>query len=136
MSDLLDDVPGVAPPRPADNVLCSWYGYIVRYNPAELDGLPLARYHAALLAEGLIEADRPGSTCPLNQLPLFQKPTALFPDLPHSQAHHLGDFPRAEAFHDSIVKLPVWHTADGLDLATRYAKAFAKVSARSDELLA
>ena len=98
MSDLLDDVPGLRPPRPGDGVHPSWYGYIVRYDPTELGGLPLARYHAALLAEGLIEADRPGSTCPLNQLPLFQNPTALFPDLPRMTA---------QAERDDIVQLVV-----------------------------
>jgi len=136
MSDLLDTVPGFTPPRPPAAVRPSWYGYILRYDPAPLDGLPLDRFHAALLAEGLSEADRPGSTCPLNTLPLFQDPAALFPDLPRTRAHRPGDFPRAEAFHDTIVKLPVWHTTDGQDLATRYARAFQKIAAHHHELLA
>jgi hypothetical protein len=46
------------------------------------------------------------------------------------------DFLHAEAFNDSIVKLPVWHTADGFDLVTRCAEVFAKVSSHSYELLA
>lgn len=135
MTDLLSNVPGIIPPSPAADVRPSWYGYIIRYDSAALDGLPLDRYFAALVAEGLAEADRPGSTCPLNLLPLFQNPRALFPDLPRASSHGPGDFPQAESFHSSIIKLPVWHTTEGRDLATHYAHAFQKISAHYDELL-
>jgi dTDP-4-amino-4,6-dideoxygalactose transaminase len=135
MSDVLDNVAGITPPRFADDIRPSWYGYIVHYDPAMLGGLPLDRYFAALVAEGLTAADRPGSTCPLNLLPLFGNPRALFPDLPRSLSYKPGDFPQAEAFCDAIVKLPVWHTPDGQQLATSYASAFRKVSEHYHELL-
>jgi dTDP-4-amino-4,6-dideoxygalactose transaminase len=135
MNKIFAEVPGLTPPRSVHGVRPSWYGYIVRYQPEALDGLTLDRYFAALVAEGAIEADRPGSTCPLNLLPLFRNPRALFPDLSRAKAYYRGDFPRAEAFHESIVKLPVWHTAEGIDLAARYGQAFQKISAHYDELL-
>jgi perosamine synthetase len=97
--------------------------------------LPIERYFDALVAEGAQEADRPGSTCPLNLLPLFQNPKALFPDLPRRIGYRPGQYPRAEEFHRSSIKLPVWHRTEDLPLAASYARAFQKVGERHSELL-
>ena len=55
-------------------MLCSWYAFILRYDPAALNGVPIDEIYAALQAEGCIELDRPGSTQPLNELALFAGP--------------------------------------------------------------
>jgi perosamine synthetase len=70
----LEDVPGVSVVTPDDACISSWYGLILQYRPEELGGLPIERYFEAVQAEGCLEADRPGSTCPPNLLPLFQEP--------------------------------------------------------------
>ncbi len=126
---------GIRVPEHGSMLHPSWYGLILQYRPEELDGLPIGRFHEALLAEGCLEADRPGSTCPLNLLPLFQNPGALFPSYQEAFAYQTGDFPQAEAFHAGAIKLPVWHRDQDLPLARQYAVAFRKVSANYRDLL-
>jgi len=135
LSERLREVPGVEPIMPADGDRSSWYGLILRYLPDQLNGLPLNRYFAALQAEGAIETDRPGSTCPLNLLPLFQEPGPLFPALNRRFAYAPGQFPRSEAFHDSIIKLPVWYHEDDQGTVDAYIEAFGKVSTRHTDLI-
>jgi dTDP-4-amino-4,6-dideoxygalactose transaminase len=132
----LKDIPGIRVPQPGATLRPSWYGLILQYQPAELGGLPIQQYHEALLAEGCAEADRPGSTCPLNLLPLFRDPSGLFPAYEGKFAYGPGDFPRAEGFHAGAIKLPVWHREEDIPLVRQYIEAFRKVSAHYRDLLA
>jgi perosamine synthetase len=134
-SDLLAECSGITTPTMPTGFRSSWYGYIARYDEVALGGLPIERYLDALIAEGAQDADRPGSTCPLNLLPLFQNPKELFPDLPFGLAYRPGQYPRAEEFHRNSIKVPVWHRPDDLTLVASYAEAFQKVSAHHSELL-
>lgn len=131
----LEGVPGIRVVKPDEDRVASWYGLILQYQPDEFDGLPIGRYFEAVQAEGCHEADRPGSTCPLNLLPLFQEPEALFPGHVRDLGYGLGDFPRAEEFHARSIKLPVWHREEDLPLARQYVEAFRKVSANYRNLL-
>jgi perosamine synthetase len=110
-------------------------GLILQYQPEELDGLPIERYFEAVQAEGCLEADRPGSTCPLNLLPLFQEPEGLFPGYVGEFGYRPEDFPKAGAFHACSIKLPVWHREEDLPLVKQYVEAFRKVSANYRSLL-
>ncbi|SDL66082.1 dTDP-4-amino-4,6-dideoxygalactose transaminase [Glycomyces sambucus] len=135
LRDQLSDIPGIEPIAPAEGDRSSWYGLILRYRPDQLNGLTLDHYFEALQAEGALEADRPGSTCPLNLLPLFQEPGPLFPTLSRRFAYAPGQFPRAEAFHADTIKLPVWHRVDDQHTADAYLEAFRKVSAHHTDLI-
>jgi perosamine synthetase len=105
--------------------------------PEELDGLPIARFHEALLAEGLTEVDRPGSTCPLNLLPLFHDPAPMLPHYPHLDpvAYRDGQFPIAEQVWRHTLKLPVWHREEDLPLIDHYIEGLSKVIENHSELL-
>lgn len=131
----LEGAPGIRVVKPDEDRVASWYGLILQYQPDELDGLPIGRYFEAVQAEGCHGADRPGSTCPLNLLPLFQEPEALFPGHVRDLGYGLGDFPRAEEFHARSIKLPIWHREEDLPLARQYVEAFRKVSANYRNLL-
>lgn len=135
MIEQLRELPGLVVPTQAPDVRSSWYGLILQYRAEELDGLPIERFYEALQAEGCRELDRPGSTCPLNLLPLFQEPGALFSELEGTLSYAPGDFPRAEVFHRNTLKLPVWHHEEGLSLAESYVEAFRKVTDRYRDLL-
>ena len=128
LCDQLDDVPGIEPPRLPNGVQSSWYGLTLQYRADELSGLPVERYYDALKAEGCIELDRPGSTCPLNLHALFQEPGGLFPRYEGAFCYGAGEFPTAERIHHNTLKLPVWHREEDMPLAEQYVEAFHKVS--------
>ncbi|MFJ8430785.1 DegT/DnrJ/EryC1/StrS family aminotransferase [Kitasatospora sp. NPDC094019] len=129
-------IPGLEVTEIPEGVVPSWYGLTLTYRPDELGGLPIERFHEALIAEGATEFDRPGSTCPMNQLPLYQEPSPLFPDHPRSHRRYkAGDFPVAEHAHAHTIKLPVWHREQDLELAEGYLRAAIKISDHYKELL-
>ncbi|RJQ79989.1 DegT/DnrJ/EryC1/StrS family aminotransferase [Pseudonocardiaceae bacterium YIM PH 21723] len=133
----LGHVPGIKFPEIQDGVRPAWYGLPLTYVPEELGGLPIERFHTALLAEGLHEIDRPGSTGPLNQLPLFQDPEPMFPHYSARAevAYRGGQFPVAEQVWRNTLKLPVWHRLEDLPLIDNYIEGIRKVVDRHTELL-
>lgn len=137
LCDQLGQLPGIAVPEVPDEHQPAWYGLPLRYVPEDLDGLPVERFHAALQAEGCLEVDRPGSTCPLNMLPLFQDAEPLFPHDPglYDLHYHPSEFPMAEETHHHTLKLPVWHRDADLPLVRRYIDGFSKVIANYKHLM-
>ncbi|WP_328687432.1 DegT/DnrJ/EryC1/StrS family aminotransferase [Streptomyces caniferus] len=132
----LGQIPGLEVSSMPDGVKPSWYALTATYRPDQLGGLPVDRFHAALVAEGATEFDRPGSTRPLNQLPLYQHPSHLFPGYPNTRSRYReGDFPVAEKAHTHTIKLPVWHREQDLKLAEQYVCAARKASEHHKELL-
>ncbi|MFJ1793374.1 DegT/DnrJ/EryC1/StrS family aminotransferase [Kitasatospora griseola] len=132
----LSGIPGLEITPMPEGVIPSWYGLTATYKPDELGGLPIEKFHQALIAEGATEFDRPGSTCPMNLLPLYQHPNLLFPGHPHShRPYQAGDFPVAEHAHAHTIKLPVWHREQDLELAEQYIAAAIKISDHHKELL-
>jgi len=109
------------------NIEPSWYGFVFQYRDEELKGLSINKFYSALQAEGCVEIDRPGSTCPLNYLPLFQDPSGLFPNYHDKVRYSMGDFPAAERFHECSLKLPVWHDLKDEKIVALYIQAFKKV---------
>lgn len=135
MCGKLSQLPGITTPKLSYDVRSSWYGLALQYRSDELEGLPVERFYEALKAEGCLEVDRPGSTCPLNLHRLFQEPAALFPEYKDILSYSPGDFPIAERVHHNTLKLPVWHREEDLPLVNSYIEAFRKVVERYRDLL-
>ncbi|WP_194817954.1 DegT/DnrJ/EryC1/StrS aminotransferase family protein [Nocardia sp. XZ_19_385] len=134
LAEELDELPGLTMPWADQGVRSAWYGLTMQYAADAFDDVPVERFHAALLAEGCAEIDRPGSTCPLNLLPLFQEPGPLFPAFTGKLAYAPGDYPRAEEIHHATLKLPVWHREEDLPVVDRYIEAIRKVTEHHTEL--
>lgn len=120
------------------NIQPSWYGLIIKYKTEDLDNLPIEKFYEALKAEGLTEMDIPGSTSPLNLLPLFQKPQILFPaynDEENKFSYRKGDFPKAEKFYVSAIKMPVWAFKNDKKIVELYIKGIKKVVSNYKDLL-
>lgn len=106
----------------------SWYAFVFQYNQKELNNLSIEKFFEALQSEGLNEVDRPGSTCPLNLLPLFQNPAELFPVYKNQYfSYKPGDFPKAEKFYQNAIKLPVWAFKKDLKFVNLYIEGIKKV---------
>lgn len=137
LCDRLAGLPGIAAPAIPDGNRPAWYGLPLTYVPDELDDLPVETFHTALLAEGLAEVDRPGSTCPLTELPLFRDPNPLMSRFgAHSGMNYQpGQFPVAQKVWRNTLKLPVWHREEDLPLVERYIDGFRKVIDNHDDLI-
>lgn len=111
-----------------NNIEPSWYALVFRTDPKQIGNDELCE---ALKAEGLSGMDVPGSTSPLNLLPLFQDPTELFPvykDKKNYFSYNPGDFPKAEEFYKSIIKMPVGSFRSDGKLTNLYIKGIIRVA--------
>ena len=126
---------GLRIPLMAEGSSPSWYGYVIQYVPEELGELSIEKFVEALHAEGLIEVDLPDSTGPLNELPLFQDPSDLFPSYRGKLSYKSEDFPVAKKFYKNAIKLPVWFTEEDSVVVDNYIKGFEKVIKEHKSLL-
>ncbi|MCX7928701.1 MAG: DegT/DnrJ/EryC1/StrS family aminotransferase [Patescibacteria group bacterium] len=106
LSSLLKDVPGIKIPVICDGFYPSWYAYTIQFNSGCFD-ISTDDICKELVKEGLLDADKPSSTCPLNMLKLFQDPSLLYPEYTSLVSYKIGDFPCAEQFFDQTIKLPI-----------------------------
>jgi len=134
----LKSLPGISLPPAFFNseIELSWYGFVFQYKSEELENLSIEKFFEALQSEGLSEIERPGSTCPLNLLPLFQNPGDLFPIYKkYPFSYKVGDFPKAEKFYQNAIKLPVWAFRKDLKWVNLYIAGIKKVINNSRDLL-
>ncbi|MBA3046926.1 DegT/DnrJ/EryC1/StrS family aminotransferase [Patescibacteria group bacterium] len=120
------------------NIKPSWYGLVFQFNNKELRNLPIENFFKALQAEGLRDSDIPGSTSPLNLLPLFQDPAKLFPvygSCKNTFSYKTGDFPKAEHFYKNALKFPVGSSLKDKKLTDLYIKGLKKVINNYSDLL-
>ena len=135
MINKLESLPGIYPPKVDKTTNPSWYAFLFRYKKEELGNISIEIFFNAIQAEGCLEADRPGSTCPLNLLPLFQTPSKLFPNYSDKDFYKKGDFPVAENFFQNTIKLPVWPFSKDEKLIDKYLEAIIKVVKNYKDLL-
>lgn len=131
----LSGLPGIRVPELKNGEQPAWYAFIIRFVSEELDNLPIAKFFEALQAEGLADIDMPGSTCPLNLLPLFQSPGELFSNYEGKFSYKNEEFPEARKFFDTAIKLPVWVNDSDLPIVEKYIEAIEKVIKNYQELL-
>lgn len=131
-----ENIQGLIPPQITDNIQPSWYSLVFQYKSKTFQGLPIEKFFEALQGEGLLEADRPGSTSPLNLLPLFQNPNELFPAYKNNIfSYSPGEFPRAEKFYQNAIKFPVWAEQKNARTVASYIRGIKKVINNYQQLL-
>lgn len=122
----LKGVKGIRVPIVSKDIVPSWYAFVIKFIPEELNNVTVDDFLEYLIKNGCVDADIPGSTCPLNLLPLFQDPTLLFPKYKNRIYYKKGDFPNAEYFYNHIIKMPIWDKKDDLYIAKYYVKIIKK----------
>lgn len=135
MYGALEGTPGIRIPHIPPLARPAWYALPLHYEPEQLGGLSVERFLDAVHAEGATAVDRPGSTRPLADHPLFQQPGGLLPgytDLPGPAA---GGFPVATRVHHRMLKLPVWHREEDVHLADAHVAAISKVARHHKDLI-
>lgn len=105
----------------------SYYALIFKYSPDKFHDLSVEDFLTALIAEGGVEFDKPGSTCPLDRLELFKNPHYLF-----SEYNGIIDdnqkFDEADRFYENAFKLPVWYNEEDIDIVLKYCEILKKVA--------
>ncbi len=93
----------------------AWYALIILFNPDKA-GFDIEEFYQRLIDEGLDEIDRPNSTCPIADLPLFNDMHEVFPDKYEAaelqQNTKKGAFPNSERFYKNALKLAVSNSAE------------------------
>ncbi len=139
--DLLEGVPGLrahrVPPK-SDWTMGGWYNPLGHYLPEELGGLPVAKFIAAVNAEGGKTgrtANKPLHVHPaLNMPDVYRdgKPTRIaFADRDVRQGP--GSLPVSEALAERIFGIP-WFKKDRPEQIEKFAAAFRKVAENADKL--
>lgn len=106
----------------------SWYAFVMQYREQQAHGLSIENFYKAVTAEGLREADRPGSTQPIADLPLFTQTSDALPQLyPEENDTEAGVFPVANDFYQNAIKLPVWSTDKDWPMVEAYVAGMKKV---------
>ncbi len=143
--DLLDDVPGIKPirPEPSSNTTKGgWYYPHFKYVRAELGGLSLSRFAAAVKAEGSV--CNPGCNKPLHRHPLFTEMDVYGHGRPTRIAHldpaaridsYVQSLPVAEGIMQRVFEVP-WFKHDRREIIAEHANAYKKVVAGHEALLA
>lgn len=137
LGERLRGLPGVHPQHTdADVSRGGWYGYKARYEPEELDGLPLDTFVCALRAEGLL-VDRP-SNRPLHWQDMFQRADlepAFYRSGRPRPLYGTGDLPGAERYYASSLSFPATRLHEPCDeLLDQYREGIQKVVENRDRL--
>jgi perosamine synthetase len=128
LSEALSNYQFLTIPSRSEGVQNSWYSYSILYDTSKAFNVPKERYVEALVAEGLVEVDIPGSTCLLNDLPLFIEPNEVMQRLYQAPLPRQTDFPNASKFYERLLKVPIWVFAEDDHVMDAYIKGFCKVS--------
>ena len=139
--DLLEGVPGIRAHRPArdsGSTMGGWYSAHGLYVPEELNGLPVARFCAALQAEGVSAS--PGASILMHTHPVLNDADVYGHGKPTRIAHSdrdlrqpLGSLPVTESLPERCYGIP-WFKHDRSEIIEEYAGAFRKVAENANEL--
>ena len=105
LTKLLKNISGIKLPVVKKTIRPSWYAYIIQFEKNKFN-VSVDELCSQIVQEGLVDADRPSSTCPLHLLKLFQDPTLIYPDY-QKLNDKIGDFSVAEDFYNRSIKLPI-----------------------------
>ena len=129
LTEALEPFPFIRPPhhprrRP------SWYAYIFHYRPT--GNMPaIDDFFEGLRAEGMEQIDRPSSTRPIMNLPLFTNPEGALPRLYGNKETNvprdMRQCPNSERFFHSAIKLPVWAHESDRPVVLQYCEGLKKV---------
>ncbi len=130
LTDVVEGIDGLSNVTVPTNTNPAWYAFNFFFDAASFR-VTREEFVDLLVSEGGIEFDIPGSTCPLNRHPLFTRPSDILPAYKELRDNFkVGQYPAAEAFHGSIIKLPTWHGDRYMDYAHYHADLLLKCAAR------
>ena len=108
----LSSIPYLKPLEFHEEAEPAWYAFIFQFDQSLAPTwLTRERFVQEVIARGFEDVDIPGSTKPLFNEPLYNRPWEVLPHLYRESAYKAPsseNFPGALQFHKSIIKMPVW----------------------------
>lgn len=130
--DELKDIPFLTMPRFEDKVP-SWYAFVMQYDKSKAKNLSIEVFIKLLHKEWLMEIDRPLSTMPNNNLPLFVNPEwALNKDF-YGNENNDNVYSNSEKFYQNAIKIPIWVNKTDLKIVEKYILWIKKIARFIDE---
>lgn len=127
IKEYIDNIDGLSLNIPYDGSKCSYYALIIKFDPSKFENITLDKYISALNAEGGVEFDKPGSTCPLNRLELFKNPKYFYPEYENIIDKN-EIFEIADKFYENSFKMPIWYNEEDIKVILKYCEILKKVS--------
>lgn len=127
IEEAVNRIDGLSINVPYEDSKCSYYAMIIKYDKTKFNDIPIEKFIEALNAEGGIEFDKPGSTCPLNRLEIFKNPNYFYKEY-HKIINSNESFINADKFYDNSFKLPIWYEQSDIDIVIKYCDILIKVS--------
>lgn len=107
----------------------AWYAMPVIFDK-ECFSIGLHQFVDALNQAGAVEADVPGSTCPLLHYALFNNPEKISKNYLEKNRIDERNFLNAINFHNSMFKLDVWYGPDRYKFIDNYLSIISSVAKR------
>lgn len=127
-NNALAQYPFLKTPKLAEDYRPSWYAYGLQFVASEAYGVSKEDFVEALVAEGLVEVDIPGSTGLLNTLPLFTHPERVLSRLYKKPIDTQTGFDGAQNFYNDFFKIPIWAFEDDSEVVDAYVRGIIKVA--------
>ncbi|KAK7946817.1 lipopolysaccharide biosynthesis protein rffA [Apiospora aurea] len=107
----------------------AWYAFVMRFDTSHAPGGLSREVFVQLLKDkGLEEVDIPRSTGLLHALPLFTNTAQAIPRFglpgPWKENQSTENFPQAQAFYSSAIKLPMWSRSRDEKILNQYIEGF------------
>jgi len=109
----------------------AWYALTLKYDETR-SGCSIDEFVKQLHAHGLNEIERPKSTRPLHQLPLFQTPELAIPRFYKENGSVTEAYPMADKIYNTLLKMPVWAQAEDEVIVKKY---IAGIKAVADKIM-
>lgn len=125
LSEAINKMDGLSNVRISKNSSPAWYAFPFLFDENKFS-VSKEKFVDYLNDIGAIEADIPGSTCPMDKYEIFKKPWELskfYSEQKKSFSNLEFDFPNAHSFHNKMIKFPTWYGKDRKEFAKYYIQA-------------
>ena len=117
---------------PREGETSSWYALLLNFD-LELLGLgDVSDIEKAFAALGATEIEAPNSTRPLTEIPLFGRPEGVYHQYSGSHASYDQPHPNCTSIRDRVLKLPVWHRDQDMEIVKWYVDCILRVAKSLD----
>ena len=129
MKEGIERIDGLKIARIPEKANPAWYAMPVMFDASKFT-IGLHEFVDKLIEAGAVEADIPGSTCPINGYFLFHSPHKISRNYDEKERVEEAHFENAIKFHNSMFKLDIWYGEDRFNFIDNYLSIISGVAAK------